>query len=37
MTRGARDNIPMSVRVVNRVHLRTSDLLAGQHVNQPLT
>lgn len=37
MTRGASDNVPMPIRVVNRVHLCTSDLLAGQCVNQPST
>lgn len=29
MTCGASDNVPMSIGVINRVHLRTSDLLAG--------
>lgn len=33
LTRGAGDNVPMSIRVVNHVHLHTSDLPAGQHVN----
>ena len=33
MTHGAGDNVPMSISVINCVHLHTSDLPAGRHVN----